>query len=35
VLTPKKEERGSGGFAPGDDVVVGWNENAALVLADN
>ena len=35
VLAPKKEERGSGGFAPGDDVVVGWNENAALVLADN
>jgi spermidine/putrescine transport system ATP-binding protein len=35
VLAPKKEERGSGGFAPGDDVVVGWNDSAALVLADN
>jgi spermidine/putrescine transport system ATP-binding protein len=34
VLTPKKEEAG-GGFLPGDTVVVGWTESAALVLADN
>jgi spermidine/putrescine transport system ATP-binding protein len=34
VLTPKKEEAG-GGFLPGDTVVVGWTERAALVLADN
>jgi spermidine/putrescine transport system ATP-binding protein len=33
VLTPKKEDVGSG-FAPGDTVVLGWTENAALVLAD-
>jgi spermidine/putrescine transport system ATP-binding protein len=35
VLSPKKEESGRGGFSPGDDVVVGWSEGAALVLADN
>jgi spermidine/putrescine transport system ATP-binding protein len=35
VLTPKKEEAGGGGFLPGDSVVVGWTESAALVLADN
>jgi spermidine/putrescine transport system ATP-binding protein len=35
VLTPKKEEADSVGFLPGDDVVVGWTENAALVLTDN
>jgi spermidine/putrescine transport system ATP-binding protein len=35
VLTPKKEEAGNAGFSPGDNVVVGWKENAALVLANN
>jgi spermidine/putrescine transport system ATP-binding protein len=35
VLTPKKEESDGGGFSPGDNVVVGWAESAALVLADN
>jgi len=34
VLAPKKEEAGHKGFLPGDDVVVGWEETAALVLAD-
>jgi spermidine/putrescine transport system ATP-binding protein len=35
VLTPKKEESGGGGFSAGDNVVLGWTESAALVLADN
>jgi len=35
VLTPKKEESGNAGFSPGDNVVVGWEETAALVLTNN
>ena len=35
VLTPKKEESGGGGFSPGDKVIVGWTDRAALVLGDN
>ena len=35
VLTPKKEDSTTGGFAPGDEVVVGWPVGSALVLADN
>ena len=35
VLLPKKEDSGSGGFATGDKVFVGWAEDQALVLANN
>jgi spermidine/putrescine transport system ATP-binding protein len=35
VLAPKKEESGGGGFSAGDDVILGWTDGAALVLADN
>ena len=35
VLTPKKEDSKTGGFAPGDEVVVGWPVGTALVLADD
>ena len=35
VLTPKRLETETGGFAPGDQAYVGWSRMAALVLPDN
>jgi spermidine/putrescine transport system ATP-binding protein len=35
VLTPKRLETETGGFAPGDQVYVGWPANTALILPDN
>ncbi len=34
VMASKTSELASGGFSPGDDVVVGWAKDAALVLAE-
>jgi spermidine/putrescine transport system ATP-binding protein len=35
VLTPKRLETETGGYAPGDQVYVGWSRTAALILPDN
>jgi spermidine/putrescine transport system ATP-binding protein len=35
VLTPKRLETGTSGFAPGDQVYVSWSRMAALILPDN
>jgi len=34
VMASKSSEMTSGGFSPGDEVVIGWPDNAALVLAE-
>jgi spermidine/putrescine transport system ATP-binding protein len=34
VMTPKRLEAASGSFAPGDEAVIGWQPEAALVLAE-
>ena len=35
VLTPKRLEANSGGFAPGDAAVIGWQPDAALLLSED
>jgi len=35
VLTPKSVESQSSSFSPGDEVIIGWKREAALVLGDN
>jgi spermidine/putrescine transport system ATP-binding protein len=35
VLTPKRLETETGGYAPGDQVCVGWSRTAALILPDS
>ncbi|MEZ5925146.1 MAG: ABC transporter ATP-binding protein [Hyphomicrobiaceae bacterium] len=34
VLTPKRLEAQSGGFAPGETTIIGWPENAAVMLVN-
>ena len=34
AMASKTSELASGGFSPGDEVVIGWPESAALVLAE-
>lgn len=34
VLSPKHTESKSGGFAPGDNVTIGWKNECALALVD-
>ncbi len=35
VMSPKHIENAQGGFEPGDDVAIGWKNEAALVLEDS
>jgi spermidine/putrescine transport system ATP-binding protein len=35
VLTPKRLEAASGGFRPGDAILIGWPEHAAVMLTED
>ena len=34
VLSPKRSEAASGGFSPGEEVTIGWQEDSVLSLDD-